>query len=126
MDEVIIGRPLLETLGLNAEEHLSSVRDEYKKFDCSQIPSVTSGGKLTRLLLRELVDLSDTPVRTKAGPKRTGTVSQNLSVITDVVVDAIGGDRTSCARSGGHSYFGLRRSRPASCARWLFRSASTH
>ena len=53
MDEVLIGRPLLQALGLDAAEHLSAVRDEYNNMDCSQIPSLTCAGKLTRLLLRD-------------------------------------------------------------------------
>jgi hypothetical protein len=53
MDEVLIGRPLLQSLGLDAAEHLSEVRDEYNNMDCSQIPSLTGAGKLTRLLLRD-------------------------------------------------------------------------
>ena len=59
MDEVLIGRPLLEALGLNACEHLSSVRDEYQDMDCSTIPSASAGGKLTRLLLQEIEDTTD-------------------------------------------------------------------
>jgi hypothetical protein len=55
MDEVLLGRPLLEALGLNAQEHLSSVRDDYQNMDCSSVPSFTAGGKLTRLLLQEPV-----------------------------------------------------------------------
>jgi hypothetical protein len=54
MDEVLIGRPLLEALGLNACEHLSSVRDDYQDMDCSTIPSASAGGELTRLLLQEI------------------------------------------------------------------------
>jgi Aspartyl protease len=53
MDEVFIGRTLLQALGLDAAEHLSAVRDEYNNMDCSQIPSLTGAGKLTRLLLRD-------------------------------------------------------------------------
>jgi hypothetical protein len=52
MDEVLIGRPLLQALGLDAAEHLSAVRDEYNNMDGCQIPSLTGAGKLTRLLLR--------------------------------------------------------------------------
>jgi Reverse transcriptase (RNA-dependent DNA polymerase) len=59
MDEVLIGRPLLEALALNACEHLSSVREEYQDKDCSTIPSASAGGKLTRLLLQEIEDITD-------------------------------------------------------------------
>jgi hypothetical protein len=54
MDEVLIGRPFFRALGLDGAEHLSAVRDEYNNMDCSQIPSLTCAGKLTRLLLRDL------------------------------------------------------------------------
>jgi hypothetical protein len=53
MNEVLIGRPLLKALGLDAAEQFSAVRNEYNKMDCSQIPSLTGAGKLTRLLLRD-------------------------------------------------------------------------
>jgi hypothetical protein len=53
MDEVLIGRPLLQAFGLDAAKHLSAVRDEYNNMDCSQIPSLTCAGKLTQMLLRD-------------------------------------------------------------------------
>jgi Reverse transcriptase (RNA-dependent DNA polymerase) len=53
MDEVLLGWPLLEALGLDAQKHLSAVRDSFQDMDCSKIQSLTPGGKLTRLLLRE-------------------------------------------------------------------------
>jgi hypothetical protein len=53
MDEILLGRPLLQALGLNAAEHLSAVRDDYDNMDCSKIPSLTHAEKLTRLLLRD-------------------------------------------------------------------------
>jgi hypothetical protein len=34
MDEVLIGRPFLEALGLSAREHLCAVRDNYQNMDC--------------------------------------------------------------------------------------------
>jgi hypothetical protein len=33
MDEVLLGRPLIQALGLDAAEHLSAVRDEYNNID---------------------------------------------------------------------------------------------
>jgi hypothetical protein len=53
MDEVLIGRHLLQSLGIDPAEHLSTVRDEYNNMDCYQIPSLTGAGKFTRLLLRD-------------------------------------------------------------------------
>ena len=69
MDEVLIGRPLLEALGLNTAEHLSSVREEYHDLDCSHIPSATPGGKLTRLLLSEYVPDLERSIAPTLGPK---------------------------------------------------------
>jgi hypothetical protein len=56
MDEVLLGRPLLEALGLDAPTHLSAARENYNNMDCSEVPSMITGGKLTRLLLRGLVE----------------------------------------------------------------------
>jgi hypothetical protein len=78
MDEVLIGRPLLEALGLNACEHLSTVRDEYQDMDCSTIPSASAGGKLTRLLLKELEDPTDINIAPLKEPALAGVVSLPL------------------------------------------------
>jgi hypothetical protein len=43
---------LLEALGLDACEHLASVRDEYQGMDCADISVRPSGGKLTQLLMQ--------------------------------------------------------------------------
>jgi hypothetical protein len=56
MDEVLLGRPLLEALGLDAPTHLSVARENYNNMDCSEVPSMITGGKLTRLLLRGLFE----------------------------------------------------------------------
>jgi hypothetical protein len=56
MDEVLLGRPLLEDLGFDAPVHLSSVRDSFHNMDCSSFSSYKAGGNLTRLLLRETVE----------------------------------------------------------------------
>jgi hypothetical protein len=53
MDEVLLGRPLLNELGIDAPTHLASVRDMFQDLDCSKIPSVEAGGKLSRLLVRK-------------------------------------------------------------------------
>jgi predicted aspartyl protease len=39
MDEVLLGRPLLKTLGLDASTHLAAVRDNFHDLDCSKIAS---------------------------------------------------------------------------------------
>jgi hypothetical protein len=52
MDEVLLGRPLLETLGLDAPTHLEAVRDNYHDLDCSKIASPSDVSKLSRLLTR--------------------------------------------------------------------------
>jgi hypothetical protein len=62
MDEILLGRPLLEALGLNAQEHLSTVRHDFHNMDCSHVQSLQTGGKLTRLLLREPPIAGTTPV----------------------------------------------------------------
>jgi hypothetical protein len=52
MDEVLLGRPVLHALGIDAEEHLVAARDSLQDSDCSAIPSAISGGRLSRLLIR--------------------------------------------------------------------------
>jgi hypothetical protein len=52
MDEVLIGRPLLKTLGMDAAEHLSAVGDEFQDLDCASIQPGPPTSKLSRLLLK--------------------------------------------------------------------------
>jgi hypothetical protein len=52
MDEVLIGRPLLKTLGMDAAEHLSAVRDEFQDLYCASIQPGPPTSKLSRLLLK--------------------------------------------------------------------------
>jgi hypothetical protein len=52
MDEVLIGRPLLKTLGMDAAEHLSAVRDEFQDLYCALIQPGLPTSKLSRLLLK--------------------------------------------------------------------------
>jgi hypothetical protein len=52
MDEVLLWRPLLKELGLDAPAHLAAVRDEFHYMDCSHVSTTTSGGKLSRLLVK--------------------------------------------------------------------------
>jgi hypothetical protein len=52
MDEVLLGRPLLKELGLDAPSHLSANRQEYHDMDCVYVPSAVTGGKLSRLITR--------------------------------------------------------------------------
>jgi hypothetical protein len=51
MDEVLLVRPLLKALGLDAPSHLEAVRDDYQDLDCSKIASAHAGGKLSRILI---------------------------------------------------------------------------
>jgi hypothetical protein len=51
MDEVLLGRPLLNALGIDAEAHLAAVRDTFQDLDCETIPSVVAGGRLSRILI---------------------------------------------------------------------------
>jgi hypothetical protein len=51
MDEVLLGRPLLNALGIDAEAHLAAVRDIFQDLDCETIPSVVAGGRLSRILI---------------------------------------------------------------------------
>jgi hypothetical protein len=44
MDEVLLGRPLLRALGLDAPAHLQAVRDSYKDLDCSKIVTAHDRG----------------------------------------------------------------------------------
>jgi RNase H-like domain found in reverse transcriptase/Reverse transcriptase (RNA-dependent DNA polymerase)/Integrase core domain/Integrase zinc binding domain len=84
MDEVLIGRPLLEALGLNACEHLASVRDEYQNLDCSSISLGPTGGKLTRVLLQQLPEDSGSspPVSLNVNLTSTPTLSSLSSFAT--------------------------------------------
>jgi hypothetical protein len=52
MDEVLLGRPLLKELGLDAPSHLSANRQEYHDMDCAHVPSAATGGKLSRVIIR--------------------------------------------------------------------------
>jgi hypothetical protein len=52
MDEVLIGRPVLHALGMDAAKHLSAARESLQDLDCSEVPSVAAEGKLSRLLIR--------------------------------------------------------------------------
>jgi hypothetical protein len=51
MEEVLLGRPLLDLLGLNAETHLNQVRSKYQDLDCSNVESVVGGGRLARMMI---------------------------------------------------------------------------
>jgi hypothetical protein len=42
MDEVRLGRPLLNALGIDAKVHLAAVRDTFQVMDCETIPSVVT------------------------------------------------------------------------------------
>jgi hypothetical protein len=50
MGEVLIGRPLLNSLGIDAPKHLAAARQTFQDMDCSAVPSALAGGKLSRLL----------------------------------------------------------------------------
>jgi hypothetical protein len=50
-DEVLLGWPLLNELGIDAEAHLAAVRDTFQDMDCETIPSVFAGGRLSRILI---------------------------------------------------------------------------
>jgi RNase H-like domain found in reverse transcriptase/Reverse transcriptase (RNA-dependent DNA polymerase)/Integrase core domain/Integrase zinc binding domain/Chromo (CHRromatin Organisation MOdifier) domain len=65
MEEVLIGRPLLKALGMDAEMHLSAVRDEFQDMDCAAVATTETGGQLSRLMVRAASP--DTPVK----PTRT-------------------------------------------------------
>jgi hypothetical protein len=52
MEEVLLGRPLLKELGLDAPADLAAVRDEFHNMDCSHVSTTMSGGKLSRLLVK--------------------------------------------------------------------------
>jgi hypothetical protein len=58
MDEVLLGRPLLKELGIDAPAHLAAVRDEFHNMDCSHVSTTTSGGKLSRLLVKHDTSLT--------------------------------------------------------------------
>jgi hypothetical protein len=62
MDEVLIGRPLLNSLGINAPKHLAAVRQTFQDMDCSAVPSALAGGKLSRLLKQRAEFTLDPPV----------------------------------------------------------------
>jgi Ni,Fe-hydrogenase III large subunit len=51
MDEVLLGRPLLRALGLDAPTHLDVVRHNYQDLDSSKIATAHTGGRLSRLLI---------------------------------------------------------------------------
>jgi hypothetical protein len=51
MDEVLLDRPLLKAVGIDAPSHLEAVRDDYQDLDCSKIASAHAGGKLSRILI---------------------------------------------------------------------------
>jgi RNase H-like domain found in reverse transcriptase/Reverse transcriptase (RNA-dependent DNA polymerase)/Integrase zinc binding domain len=51
MDEVLLGRPLLKSLGIDAASHLEAVREKYNDMDCAAITSAHTGGKLSRMLI---------------------------------------------------------------------------
>jgi hypothetical protein len=51
MDEVLLGRPLLKALGLDAPAHLEAARDSYQDLDCSKIVTAHGTGILSRLLI---------------------------------------------------------------------------
>jgi hypothetical protein len=50
MDEVLLGRPLLKALGLDAPSHLEAVRENCQDLDCSKIATVNGTGRLSRVL----------------------------------------------------------------------------
>jgi Aspartyl protease len=62
MDDVLIGRPLLNSLGIDAPTHLAAVRETFQDMDCSTVPSALAGGKLSRLLKQRADCSLDPPV----------------------------------------------------------------
>jgi hypothetical protein len=51
MDEVLRGRPSLNALGIDAEARFAAVLDTFQDMDCETIPSVVTGGRLSRILI---------------------------------------------------------------------------
>jgi hypothetical protein len=49
MDEILVGRPLLKELGLDAPEHLAAVREEFRDRDCADAP--TAAGSRQRKIV---------------------------------------------------------------------------
>jgi hypothetical protein len=103
MDEVLLGRPLLEALGLNAQEHLSSVRDDYHNMDCYSVPSLTAGCKLTRFLLQEPVDALYQCPNIKSRDTEAPARTRLLSELPDSgVIPPRGGSTTPADLSESH------------------------
>jgi hypothetical protein len=62
MNKVLIGRPLLNSLGIDAPTHLAAVRQTFQDMDCSAVLSALAGGKLSRLLKQRAGFILATPV----------------------------------------------------------------
>jgi hypothetical protein len=61
MDEILLGRPLLKELGLDAPAHLAAVREELHDRDCADVPTAAGKGKLSRMMLSSNAALTESP-----------------------------------------------------------------
>jgi hypothetical protein len=61
MDEILLGRPLLKELGLDAPAHLAAVREEFHDRDCTDVPTAAGKGKLSRMMLSSNAALTESP-----------------------------------------------------------------
>jgi hypothetical protein len=68
MDEVLLGRPLRRTLGLDAPVHLEAVRDNYHDLECSKIALPSDVSKLSRLLIRRQAGVVEVDMPLGASP----------------------------------------------------------
>jgi hypothetical protein len=92
MDEVLLGRPVLHTLGINAEAHLMSARDSLQDFDCSNVPSIAEVGRLSRLLIKRADPKPSVPPSTggaSAQPPSMSTLASTKVCYGDTDTDPV-------------------------------------
>ena len=68
MDEILLGRPLLKSMGLDATMHLSEVRDTYQDLDCSTSKLPSGSSYLSKLLVKSVRE-DKGPVKSKITEK---------------------------------------------------------